>query len=60
MRGAPSHVDTFDYKPEMSKFNGTRGKYGQNILASPWEFKRSGKSGLMISELFPKLGKNGR
>ncbi|MCH2205879.1 MAG: DUF1501 domain-containing protein [Lentisphaerales bacterium] len=57
MRGAPSHVDTFDYKPELIKKNGTRGKYGQNMLAPLWDFKRSGKSGLMISELFPFLGK---
>ncbi|PHS02498.1 MAG: sulfatase, partial [Blastopirellula sp.] len=28
MRGAPSHVDTFDYKPQLTKDNGKAGKYG--------------------------------
>ena len=57
MRGAPSHVDTFDYKPDLAKQDGKRGKYGMNILASPWKFNRSGRSGLWISELFPHLSK---
>ena len=29
MRGAPSHVDTFDYKPQLAKDTGKTGKYGQ-------------------------------
>ena len=57
MRGAPSHVDTFDYKPKLSKDHGKSGKYGGDLLGSPWKFNRCGRSGLRISELFPSLGK---
>lgn len=57
MRGGPSHVDTFDYKPQLAVDNGKRGKYGGSLLKSPWEFNQCGESGLWISELFPELGK---
>jgi len=54
MQGGPSHLDTFDYKPLLKKDNtDTKG-----FLASPFEFKPSGKSGLMISELFPHVAKH--
>ena len=62
MSGGPSHVDTFDYKPELQKNNGksvanrNRGGYAQ-LLASPWTFAQHGKSGLWISELFPEVAK---
>src|SRR6187401_3365430 len=49
MNGAPSHVDTFDYKPELKEHDGqTLSGYrqGAKLLASPWTFKQSGKSGL--------------
>jgi hypothetical protein len=55
--GAPSHVDTFDYKPELQKRDGQKGEYG-NLLASPFEFPRFGKSGLPISEVWSKLGQH--
>ncbi len=56
MRGGPSHVDTFDYKPMLTADNGKVGKRpGTKLLGSPWEFKQHGKSGLWLSELFPKL-----
>ena len=43
MQGAPSHLDTFDYKPQLAADQGKAGKYGQfrgaklpaNILTSP-------------------------
>lgn len=61
MRGAPSHVDTFDYKPQLAKDQGTAGKYGGTrgamLMKSPWEFNQHGESGLWISELFPQLAK---
>ena len=57
MRGGPSHVDTFDYKPKLAVDNGKRGKYGGTLLQSPWKFNQCGESGLWISELFPELGK---
>jgi hypothetical protein len=57
MRGAPSHVDTFDYKPQLAKDNGKAGRSGRGrkLLGSPWEFSQHGKSGLWISELLPKI-----
>lgn len=55
--GAPSHVDTFDYKPELQKRDGVKHDYG-NLLASPFEFPRFGKSGLNISEVWSKLGEH--
>ncbi len=55
--GAPSHVDTFDPKPGMQKHRDqTVGNSGGVIFPSPFEFPKCGKSGLEISEIFPKLG----
>ena len=64
MQGAPSHVDTFDYKPKLTADSGKNapsaaGRYGTaKLMGSPWKFTRNGKSGLYISELFPNLGKH--
>ena len=49
MSGAPSHVDTFDYKPELKKAGG-------RYLPAQFEFRQRGDSGLWISDLFPNLG----
>jgi hypothetical protein len=65
MNGGPSHVDTFDPKPELTKQNGkvlsrpnlgTERKTGA-ALGSPFAFKKYGQSGLEISDLFPHVGK---
>ncbi len=56
MRGGPSHVDTFDYKPALTRDNGKTGQFRGSLLGSPWEFKQRGKSGLWISELLPEIG----
>jgi hypothetical protein len=63
MRGAPSHVDTFDYKPQLTKDSGKAGKYGGGarggaLLGSPWKFNQHGNSGLWISSLFPHLSQH--
>lgn len=58
MRGAPSHVDTFDYKPQLSQDTGKSSKYAGKLLGSPWEFSQHGDSGLWISELFPNVAKH--
>ena len=58
MQGGPSHVDTFDYKPQLAKDNGRPGKYGGSLLKSPWEFRQRGESGLWISDLFPEVAKH--
>ena len=54
MQGGPSHVDTFDYKPKLASDDGKNGAGGR-LLPSPFKFKRSGRSGLWISELFPRI-----
>ncbi|TVQ03271.1 MAG: DUF1501 domain-containing protein [Planctomycetaceae bacterium] len=59
MRGGPSHVDTFDYKPELAKHDGEPGRRnGTRLLASPWEFRQRGESGLWMSDLFPHLAEH--
>ncbi len=59
---ALSHVDTFDPKPELTKYDGkklpidylkTERPTGV-ALKSPFIFKKYGQSGLEISELFPQ------
>jgi hypothetical protein len=64
--GACSHLDTFDYKPELIKRNGQplpgaeklvtfQGEQGA-LAKSPYPFTPRGESGKMISGLLPKLG----
>ena len=62
--GGCSHLDTFDYTPELIKRHGKplpggklvtfQGEQG-NLVRSPWEFKPRGKSGKLVSELVPHL-----
>lgn len=56
MNGGPSHVDTFDPKPELKKQEGKPGPGGK-YLPSPFKFSRHGQSGIEISELFPHVAK---
>ena len=54
--GAPSHLDTFDPKPKMKELaDMSASGMGGVLFPSPFEFKKSGKSGLEIIEIFPKL-----
>jgi Protein of unknown function (DUF1501) len=59
--GGMSHLDSFDYKPELVRRNGTAFDmptfFGQagNLLASRFEFKQRGSSGLWVSDLLPHL-----
>ncbi len=66
MNGAPSHVDTFDYKPSLAKYAGQElpasfqftnsGGRKKGFLTPAFrEFRPGGKSGLMISDYFPKI-----
>jgi hypothetical protein len=66
MNGGPSQVDTFDPKPALDKFAGktlpmdylpTERKTGA-AMASPFKFKKHGKSGIEISELFPHVAES--
>jgi hypothetical protein len=56
-QGAPSHVDTWDPKPALAQYDG-RSIPGMDgvAMASPFKFQRHGKSGIEVSEVFPKLG----
>jgi hypothetical protein len=61
MGGAPSHVDTFDYKPRLQADDGKsvddKGK-GRKFLKSPFKFAKHGKSGLWLPEIFPHLAQH--
>lgn len=60
MQGAPSHVDTFDYKPELTRNTGKvgKGRRGEKLLGSLWDFEVHGQSGQRISELFPSVARH--
>ena len=72
MHGGVSHVDTFDPKPALRKYDGQPlpGSFGEGLITSridfrkalmrgsPWEFNRCGKSGLEISSLYPHLSEH--
>ena len=59
MRGAPSHVDTFDHKPQLTRDSGRPSRFGGGkLFGSPWKFAPRGQSGLQISELFPRVARH--
>jgi hypothetical protein len=66
--GAASHVDLWDYKPALEKYDGTplpgaerevtfQGKNG-NLMKSPWPFSPAGQSGKPISTLLPQVARH--
>lgn len=64
MKGGPSHMDTFDYKPLLQRDDGKplpfakpRVQFAETgkLLGSPWKFKKHGESGIMVSSLFPHV-----
>ena len=70
MHGGVSHVDTFDPKPELTKRSGEalsvelaktiktsfiHDPTKAVLRGSPWTFRPGGKSGLPVSDLFPKV-----
>lgn len=69
VNGGPSHVDTWDYKPELMKRDGQElpgfdrdsGFFINDVgplLKSPFEFKQYGQSGKWASSIFPNLSKH--
>lgn len=73
INGGPSHVDTWDYKPSLEKWDGksikefdpefknTTGFFKDSIggiMKSPFKFTPRGESGKMVSEIFPYLGEH--
>lgn len=69
MSGGPSHIDTFDPKPSLVRWEGKRlpvldqntnkllGKPRPlgNAFPTPWKFARHGECGMDVSELFPHV-----
>jgi len=56
-QGAPSHVDTWDYKPSLTKYDGQSIPGMDGVaMASPFKFSKKGKSGIEVSEVFPQIG----
>ncbi len=63
MNGGPSQVDTFDPKPALTKYHGQKPpaadlkteRRTNNLMMSPFAFKKCGQSGLEISDIFPKV-----
>lgn len=60
--GGPSTIDMFDPKPVLEKYDGQPAPFeikgralngSQQVMASPWAFKRHGQSGRPVSELLP-------
>ncbi len=67
MKGGPSHVDTFDYKPLLDRDNGKPLPFDKprvqfsgtgSLLKSPWSFRQYGESGIHVSELFPHVARH--
>jgi hypothetical protein len=64
--GGVSHVDTFDYKPQLSKDHGKSivasrwlnkpGEFTRYLIKSRWNFKQYGNNGTWVSDLFPHIG----
>ena len=70
MAGAPSHLELFDYKPQLAKFNGTlpppellkgyRAAFinpSSTLLGPKFKFAKYGQSGAEVSELLPHFTK---
>ena len=64
MHGGPSHVDLFDYKPKLYAESGNPLPFAErkvqfagrgNLMAPPWQFRRAGKCGHWMSELWQHL-----
>ena len=65
MSGGVSHIDTFQYKPALEKYNRlpmegrgeikVRQGYPGPLMQSPFAFKQYGNSGAWVSEIFPNI-----
>lgn len=72
MQGGVSHVDSFDYKPLLSKRDGevmpfddarvlaNKGERGSmhRVMKSPWKFRKYGESQRWVSDLFPEMAQH--
>src|SRR5262245_277266 len=70
MAGAPSHLELFDYKPQLAKFDGTlppadllkgyRAAFinpNSKLLGPKFKFAKHGQNGAELSELIPHFAK---
>ena len=64
LHGGVSHINSFDPKPELTRYGGKPVPIEKpkvtfaatdNLLKSPWKFSRYGESGLPLSSLFPGI-----
>ena len=56
MPGGVSHMDTFDPKPKLNELHGQLSGDGiRTYQGCPWTFKKYGKAGIAVSELFPHI-----
>ncbi len=66
--GAASHIDLWDYKPSLARYDGTplpgaesflsfQGKNG-NLMKSPWPFVHAGQSGKPITSMLPNMARH--
>jgi hypothetical protein len=69
MNGGQSHVDTWDYKPQLAKSNGKKLEGFDNevgffpekvggLMQSPFSFKQYGECGKWISDIFPSVAQH--
>ncbi len=69
VNGGPSHVDTWEYKPALEKYDGQEMKgldpetgFFKNavgpLMKSPFKFTPRGQCGKMVSSIFPHLGEH--
>ncbi|MEM9480962.1 MAG: DUF1501 domain-containing protein [Verrucomicrobiota bacterium] len=67
MQGGPSHVDSFDFKTDLEKFDGksktfhnprTRKISDHTVMKSLWDFKQHGECGAPVTTLFPEMAKH--
>ncbi len=69
MNGGPSHVDTWDHKPELAKrdgqelpnFDPTTGFFSAQVgplMKSPFKWAQHGQCGKWVSDLFPNMAKH--
>ncbi len=57
--GAPSHVDTWDPKPSLQRYDGKPlPDIGGVAWPSPIRFEKKGRSGVEVAEIFPNIGEH--
>ena len=63
LNGGLSHVDTFDHKPALAKYDGQpmpgpkvkTDRASGGLMKSPFEFRPHGDSGIEVSDIFPRV-----